>query len=569
MATLQACLPTSLCEMGILTAALVIPSKLKPSSLTQHQSLLHSLNSKAFFTHSTAKLAFSSPEKKTQEESVNSPGNYELLLSRLGPLSSGDSEEDASGKVGDGSKSVATAAAMVLPALVYISVWWMDGKTWKNVAGSGTIIDSDGTILTCAHLLSGKGGERVFNSKRKVDVTLQDGRTFVGTVLNEDIHSDIAILKITSTTPFPPAKLGSSCKLHPGEWVVAMGSPCSLKNTVTAGIVSCVGRKSSELGIGGMLREYIQTDCAINLGNSGGPLVNLDGEVVAVNIFGRAAATGLHFAVPIDSVSRIMKHFTTNGYVLQVKTGTFALIKVNQFISSSHGNACCRHDTAPLYTRATKRLHHVHKDYEPNQLEFYKLNFRSTSKIGTGHLQESPCAIELASASNLLSALPSISLPYFWRVIRPWLGLKMLDLNEAIITQLKDRDPMFANISKGVLIFMLRGLRYLCLIASSKMEDVMALPVVSLGAHSAQASELARKLFNSRSKVTPGSPADLAGLRPGDVVVKFHGTPVGSITEITELMGDKVGMPFKVVVKRANDTSVTSTVVPEEINPEL
>ncbi|KAK3023480.1 hypothetical protein RJ639_044860 [Escallonia herrerae] len=331
-------------------------------------------------------------------------GNYELLLSRLGPLSSGDAKEDASGNVGDGSKSVATAAAMVLPALVYISVWWMDGKTWKNGAGSGTIIDSDGTILTCAHLLSGTGGERVFNSIRKVDVTLQDGRTFVGTVLNEDIHSDIAILKITSTTPFPPAKLGSSCKLHPGDWVVAMGSPRSLKNTVTAGIVSCVGRKSSELGIGGMLREYIQTDCAINPGNSGGPLVNLDGEVVAVNIFSRAAATGLHFAVPIDSVSRIMEHFRKNG-----------------------------------------------------------------------------------------------------RVIRPWLGLKMLDLNGAIITQLKDRDPMFANISKGVLIFM----------------------------------------------VTPGSPADLAGLRPGDVVVKFHGTPVGSITEITELMGDKVGMPFKVVVKRA------------------
>ncbi|MCD7466232.1 putative protease Do-like 14 [Datura stramonium] len=97
-----------------------------------------------------------------------------------------------------------------------------------------------------------------------VDVTLQDGRVFEGTVLNADLHSDIAIVKIKSGTPLPAAKLGTSNKLRPGDWVVAMGCPLSLQNTITAGIVSCVDRKSSDLGLGGMRREYLQTDCAIN-----------------------------------------------------------------------------------------------------------------------------------------------------------------------------------------------------------------------------------------------------------------------------------------------------------------
>lgn len=135
-------------------------------------------------------------------------------------------------------------------------------------------------------------------------MTLQDGRIFEGTVVNADLHSDIAIVKIYSKVPLSAAKLGSSSKLRPGDWVVAMGCPLSLQNTVTAGIVrysdlisamlrnsfsfflyfvffsqdflsamhfffshilfSCVDRKSSDLGLGGMRREYLQTDCAIN-----------------------------------------------------------------------------------------------------------------------------------------------------------------------------------------------------------------------------------------------------------------------------------------------------------------
>ncbi|GAB4855573.1 Putative protease Do-like 14 [Ancistrocladus abbreviatus] len=321
-----------------------------------------------------------------------------------------------------GRDSIANAAAKVGPAVVNISVpQGFHGLTVGRSIASGTIIDSDGTILTCAHAVVDFQGIRV-SSKGKVEVTLQDGRTFEGTVLNADLHSDIAIVKIKSKLPLPTAKLGSSSKLRPGDWVIAVGCPLSLQNTITAGIVSCVDRKSSDLGLGGMRREYLQTDCAINAGNSGGPLVNIDGEIVGINIMKVLAADGVSFAVPIDSVFKIIEHFKKNG-----------------------------------------------------------------------------------------------------RVVRPWLGLKMIDLNEMIIAQLKERDPTFPNVDRGVLVPM----------------------------------------------VTPGSPADRAGFHPGDVVIEFDGKPVASIKEIIDIMSDKVGMPLKVVVKRANDVVVTLTVTPEEANPDM
>ncbi|XVF31364.1 hypothetical protein REPUB_Repub16aG0139400 [Reevesia pubescens] len=250
-------------------------------------------------------------------------GKFPLFLSRVGPAPTEDIPKEAPVAVGDGEKpscgclgrdSIANAAAKVAPAVVNLSVPqdFYGFATGKSI-GSGTIIDADGTILTCAHVVVDSQGRRVA-SKGKVDVTLQDGRTFEGTVVNADLHSDIAIVKIKSKTPLPTAKLGSSSKLRPGDWVIAMGCPLTLQNTVTAGIVSCVDRKSSDLGLGGMRREYLQTDCATNAGNSGGPLVNIDGEIVGVNIMKVLTADGMSFSVPIDSVSKIIEHFKKSGY---------------------------------------------------------------------------------------------------------------------------------------------------------------------------------------------------------------------------------------------------------------
>ncbi|KAA8545150.1 hypothetical protein F0562_019961 [Nyssa sinensis] len=173
-------------------------------------------------------------------------GNLPLFFYRIGSDPSADIKKEAPAGVGDGPKpccgclgrdTIANAAARVGPAVVNLSVpQGFHGLSIGKSIGSGTIIDSDGTILTCAHVVLDFQGFSS-SSKGKVDVTLQDGRTFEGTVVNADLHSDIAIVRIKSKTPLPTAKLGSSTKLRPGDWVVAMGCPLSLQNTVTAGIV--------------------------------------------------------------------------------------------------------------------------------------------------------------------------------------------------------------------------------------------------------------------------------------------------------------------------------------------
>ncbi|KAF4352079.1 hypothetical protein G4B88_002186 [Cannabis sativa] len=366
--------------------------------------------------------------------SSSSPVNSELGPFQLFSLSAGSIPSSESSGVSDGCHNehscgcfgrdtFAKAAAKVGPAVVNISLHqgMYGGVFGGKSIGSGTIIDKDGTILTCAHAVVNVQG-RSISSKGKVDVTLQDGRTFEGTVLNADIHSDIAIVKIDSKTPLPTAKIGSSSRLQPGDWVLAVGCPLSLQNTVTAGIVSSIDRKSSDLGLGGIRREYLQTDCAINPGNSGGPLVNVDGEVVGMNIMKVLDADGLSFAVPIDSVNKIIEHFKKSG-----------------------------------------------------------------------------------------------------RVVRPWLGLKMLELNDMVVAQLKERDAAFPDVNKGVLVVM----------------------------------------------ITPGSPADRAGFHPGDIVVEFDGKSVESVKQVVDILGDKLGEPLKVVVKRAKNNLVTLTVIPEESNPDI
>ncbi|KAH9541592.1 hypothetical protein CY35_14G073800 [Sphagnum magellanicum] len=324
---------------------------------------------------------------------------------------------------GDGCLSryaIADAAAIAAPAVVNVKVsLGRRHAFFGETAGSGFIIQSDGTILTNAHVVA---NERRGLYKGALVVTLQDGRNFEGEVVSFDSLSDIAVIKVNSPRPLPTAKLGSSKDLRPGEWVVALGSPLHLQNTVTAGIISCVDRKSSEIGLEGVGTGYIQIDAAINQGNSGGPLVNLDGEVIGINTMKALAADGVSFAIPIDSAIKIVEQL--------------------------------------------KKHRHV---------------------------------------------------------VRPWLGMKMWELTEPRILQLKERRPGFPDVASGVLV----------------------------------------------TQVIPGSPAARAGVWNDDVIVEFDGMPVTTINQIVEALGDKVGMSFKVVVKRAHGVDATLYVVAEEATPDL
>ena len=166
-------------------------------------------------------------------------------------------------------------------------------------SGSGVLISPDGEILTNNHVIEGAQGS---DDKPQIEVKLSDGRTFNGKILGRDKELDIALVKIDASA-LPFAKLGDSDKAKVGEWVVAIGNPLGLEHTVTQGIISAKGRRL-DAGLG----AYLQTDAAINRGNSGGPLLNLKGEVLGINTLIRADGQNIGFAVPISEVTRVLKY---------------------------------------------------------------------------------------------------------------------------------------------------------------------------------------------------------------------------------------------------------------------
>jgi len=175
--------------------------------------------------------------------------------------------------------------------------------------GSGFILDTSGNIVTNRHVIQGA---------TKVTVTLNDGKEYPAKVIGKDAQTDVAVVRLEK----PPAnltaaRLGDSDKLEVGEWVVAVGSPLGLEQTVTAGIVSGKGRPGRHVQMSGKrVRGYIQTDAKINPGNSGGPLVNLDGEVVGVNTLIQVGAGGSYgFAIPVNEVRRVAQVLLKEGRV--------------------------------------------------------------------------------------------------------------------------------------------------------------------------------------------------------------------------------------------------------------
>lgn len=174
--------------------------------------------------------------------------------------------------------------------------------------GSGFILSADGFILTNAHVVEGAAS---------LHVTLHDKREFRARVIGADARTDVAVLKIEASG-LPTVRIGDVGRLRVGEWVMAIGSPFGLENTVTAGIVSAKQRDTGEY------LPFIQTDVAINPGNSGGPLINLRGEVVGINsqIYSRSGGfMGISFAIPIDEALRVSDQLRTHGKVTRGRIG--------------------------------------------------------------------------------------------------------------------------------------------------------------------------------------------------------------------------------------------------------
>lgn len=208
------------------------------------------------------------------------------------------------GKYGDFQQVFADVAESGLPAVVSIH---SEKAVVETGLGSGVLIDSNGTILTNNHVIEGAD---------RIQVQLHDDREFEAEVLGADPPSDLAVIRLKNAVgAFPSLPLGNSDNVRIGEWVLAVGSPYGLSQTVTTGIISAKGRHNTGIS---SYENFLQTDAAINPGNSGGALINLRGELVGINsaIFSQSGGyQGIGFAIPINMAKKISADLIRDGKV--------------------------------------------------------------------------------------------------------------------------------------------------------------------------------------------------------------------------------------------------------------
>jgi HtrA serine peptidase 2 len=297
-----------------------------------------------------------------------------------------------------GLEAIADAVEVSIPALVNIAA--VRKGPWGSViqsVGSGFVIREDGLIATNAH---------VVQQSAALSVTLYDGRQYKAKVLSFDLATDLALILVDEPleAPLPVMAFGRSSELRLGQVVVALGSPLNLSSSATMGIVSSLARGGAELGLSHAPRtEYLQTDAAINQGNSGGPLINLRGEVVGINSMKVAQGESIGFAIPSDTAVIVLAQLRDHG-----------------------------------------------------------------------------------------------------RVTRPFIGLRMAQINKALARYERRANRNFPDVDAGVLVV----------------------------------------------SVAPDSPASRAGLQPGDVIVSFNDKPAVKIDEITRAIGYDVGRTHSVGVLR-------------------
>jgi serine protease Do len=374
------------------------------------------------------------------------------------------------------------------------------GPFRQKSLGSGFIIDKDGSILTNNH---------VVDNASKIAVKLADEREFEATVVGRDAKTDIAVIRINAKENLPVAPLGDSDQLDVGEWVMAIGNPFGLDNTVTSGIVSAKGR---HLPGGGPYDSFIQTDASINPGNSGGPLINLRGEVVGINsaIYSRSGGNiGIGFAIPINLVKELLPQLKGKGKVTRGYLGVL-IQKVTPEIAESLGMAKSK---GALVADVTKG--------GPAEA--------AGVKVGDVIIEFDGKEIRDSSDLPIIVARTPVDKKVRMKILR---DKNEVQLNAAV-GEMKEEEVVASNPEKGEL-----GLT---------VQQVTPQVAESLGLRRAEGVVI--------TSVEPGSSADDAGLRRGDVILEVDRKAVRSTADYRKAVGEvKKGKGVLFLVRRGEST---------------
>jgi len=211
------------------------------------------------------------------------------------------------------SRAVTQVVDRVGPTVVRIDVFNRE-RPGRAGSGSGVLVAPDGLVVTNSHVIGGA---------MRVAITTVDGRTLSARVVGDDPDTDLALLRVDAADTFPAALLGDSKRLRRGQLVIAIGNPLGFESTVTAGVVSALGR-SLRAQTGRLIEDVIQTDAALNPGNSGGPLVSSQGEVVGINSAVILGAQGICFAVASNTANFVLGELVRHGRVRRAHIGISA-----------------------------------------------------------------------------------------------------------------------------------------------------------------------------------------------------------------------------------------------------
>ncbi len=375
----------------------------------------------------------------------------------------------------------------------------------RRGAGSGFFISADGLALTNNHVV--EGAEKI-----EVRLSMDDNSRLPAKVIGRDSATDLAVIKVEGKGPFTPLTLGDSDALRVGDWVMAVGNPLNMPHTVTAGVVSAKGRQLGLSPETQSFENFIQTDAAINLGNSGGPLVNLRGEVVGINSAINAAGQNIGFAIPVNTVKSVLPQLKEKGKVTRGYLGV-NIQNVDQDIQDAFNL--------------------------PSRDGAFVQSVEETGPAGKAGLQKGDTIVavngmpvkETRALIDTISGMPperKVELD----VIR--------DSKRRSVTVTLGERPSVAG-------------------QDEPSGGPSASPASKLGFEVEDISARTRRSFEIPSSVEgvvvtdveSGSAADDAGLRQGDVVTEIGGKEIGSVRELTEsLQGVHSGAAVRLYVYR-------------------